>query len=118
MMRARQHPCNRYGWLYCHPEHYQSAFDQQVRLVNEASKADPSFSGEPAEMQPWSEQQLRGLASDPFYAKQFQQHTEKLQVEADAVVQQLERTLHELAAKVDALQAERHHLLTFLEGDD
>jgi hypothetical protein len=34
------------------------------------------------------------------------------------VVQQLERTLHELAAKADALQAERHHLLTFLEGDD
>ena len=118
MMRARQHPCNRYGWLYCQPEHYQSAFDQQIRLVKDATKADPGFSGEPADMQPWSEQQLRELVSDPFYASQFQQHTEKLQGEADAVVQQLERTLHELAAKADALQAERHHLLTFLEGDD
>jgi hypothetical protein len=118
MMRSRQHPCNRYGWLHCRPEHYQSAFDQQVRLVDEATKADPSFSGEPAEMQPWSEAQLRGLASDPFYAKQFQQHTEKLQGEADALVQQLERMLQELAAKADALQAERYHLLTFLEGDD
>ena len=115
MMRARQHPCNRYGWLYCQPEHYQSAFDQQIRFVNEASKVDPSFSGEPADMQPWSEQQLRGLASDPFYAKQFQQRAEKLQGEADAVVQDLERTLHRLAAQADALQAERHHLLTFLE---
>lgn len=115
MRRARQHCCNRYGWLHCHAEHYQEAFDQQCKFVTDALKVDRSFSGEPEAMQPWAEQQLRGLAADPFYARQFQQQADKLQQEADAVTAELERTAAQLAAKADALIAERQHVLSFLQ---
>lgn len=118
MLRSRTHCCNRYGWLYCQPQHYQAAFDEQVKLVEAATKADPSFSGEPSELQPWAEQQLRQLATDPFYAKQIQRRAEKLQGEADAVVQELERTAQALAAKAEALAIERTHVLSFLATDE
>jgi hypothetical protein len=118
MLRSRTHCCNRYGWLYCQPHHYQSAFDEQIKLVNAATKADPAFSGEPPELQPWVEQQLRQLASDPFYAKQIHQRAEILHGQEDAVVQQLERTLVELAAKAEGLAVEREHLLSFLSADE
>jgi len=117
MMRARQHCCNRYGWLFCEPQHYQAAFDEQIRLVNEAIAEDPTFSGEPAELQSWAEQQLRQVAHEPFYEKQIYAQADKLQSEADAVVLQLERTLADLAAKADALMAERDHVLNLLIAD-
>lgn len=115
MIRARQHCCNRYGWLYCEPQHYQEAFDQQSRLVNEAIDVDPAFSGEPAALQPWSEQQLREVASLPFYQRQFKEQAVRLEQQADAVVRELERTAAQLSAKAEALISERQHLLSFLE---
>lgn len=118
MMRARQHCCNRYGWLFCEPQHYQAAFDEQIRLVKQATAEDPGFSGEPPELQPWAEQQLRHLAHEPFYRTQIHAQADKLQSQADAVVLQLERTLAELAAKAESLMAEREHILGFLEADE
>jgi len=118
MMRARQHCCNRYGWLFCEPQHYQAAFDEQIRLVKDATAEDPGFSGEPPQLQPWAEQQLRQLAHEPYYGKQLHAHADKLQSQADAVVQELERTLAELAAKADALMTERDHILSLFDADE
>jgi len=117
MMRARQHCCNKYGWLYCQPAHYQAAFEEQIRLVKEATAEDPGFSGEPSELQPWAEQQLRQLAQDPYYVRQIRAQADKLQIQAEAVAQELERTLADLAAKADALMAERDHTLSLLDAD-
>jgi hypothetical protein len=117
MIRARQHPCSRYGWIFCEPQHYQAAFDEQQRLVTAATAVDRHFSGEPAAMEPWAEQQLREVASLPFYQRQFQGQVDMLQQQADAVVRELERRAADLAAKVDALQAERQHLLSFLADE-
>ena len=118
MMRARQHCCNKYGWLYCQPQHYQAAFEEQIRLVKEATAEDPTFSGEPSELQPWAEKQLRQVAHEPFYKKQIHAQADKLQLQAEAVAQELERTLADLAAKADALMAERGHILSLLDADE
>jgi len=115
MIRARQHCCNRYGWLFCHRDHYQTAYEQQMRMVEAELQRDRAFSGEPAAFEHWTEQQLRGLASEPFYAVQITQQADKLQQQADATVAQLERTAAELSAKADALIAERKHILSFLK---
>ncbi len=114
MFRARQHPCNTYGWLYAEPQDYQSAFDEQLRLRDQELTVDPSFSGEPPGLQPWSEQQLRQLANKPFYAKQMEAQAAKVKAQVDATVEQLERTAAELAAKAEALAAEHRHILSFL----
>lgn len=115
MIRARQHCCNRYGWLFCHRDHYQTAYEQQMRMVEAELQRDRAFSGEPPAFEQWTEQQLRGLASDSFYSDQIQAQAEKLQQQADATVAQLERIVADLSAKAEALIAERKHILSFLE---
>jgi hypothetical protein len=118
MMRARQHPCNRYGWLFCEPQHYQQAFEEQICLVKEELIEDPAFSGEPPALQAWADGQLLQVAKVPFYEKQLHAQADKLQSQVDAVVLQLERTLEELAAKADALMTERDHILSLFDADE
>ena len=115
MIRARQHCCNRYGWLFCHRDHYQTAYEQQMRMVEAELQRDRTFSGEPPAFEQWTEEQLRGLAFESFYSDQIQVQAEKLQQQADATVEQLERIAAELSAKAEALIAERNHILSFLE---
>lgn len=114
MLRARQHPCNHYGWLFAEAQDYQAAFDEQIRLRDQELSRDPSFSGEPPGLRPWAEQQLRQLASNPFYARQFEQQAAKVKAQEDTAVEQLERTAVELAAKAEELAAEHQHILSFL----
>ena len=118
MLRARQHCCNAYGWLYCEPQDYQAAFDEQLRLRDQELSRDPGFSGEPPGLQPWAEQQLRQLASKPFYAKQIEAQALRVKAKVDATVEQQERAALELAAKVEALSAQHQHIVSFLAASE
>lgn len=52
------------------------------------------------------------------FDEQIHAQADKLQSQADAVVQELERTLADLGAKADALMVERDHILSFLDADE
>ena len=117
MHRVRQHCCNRYGAIYLKPEHYQLAYEEQIRQRDEALAADPSFSGEPAAFESWAAAQLQALVADPWYAEQVTRRAAVLEQETRLTLRQLERTAAELTAKVDALEAERQHLLSFIADE-
>ena len=117
MRRVRQHPCNRYGTLYLQPDHYQAAFDELIRLRDQQLSVDHAFSGEPTAFQSWAEQQLRKLASDAWYSKQLSDQAAALKQQSAGILRDLERIAAELTAKVDALEAERQHLLSFLADE-
>lgn len=117
MLRARQHCCNRYGWLHCKQEDYRAAYEQLIRLRDAELAVNHSFSGEPPALQAWTAEQLASLASQPFYRQQMEAHAADLQQQTDSLLRELEQTAARLAQKVSELEAEREHVLSFLTSE-